>query len=85
MTETLLDVAHAALQSGGEAEALRFYQVLADAPVSFMAYDLLEAGADAVFSLVRAVMATKLSWFTRARHTRLLKQWIKLMRCRICS
>ena len=36
MTETLLDVAHAALQSGGEAEALRFYQVLADAPLCLL-------------------------------------------------
>lgn len=36
MTETLLDIAHAALQTGSEAEALRFYQVLADAPLSLL-------------------------------------------------
>lgn len=36
MTETALDAAHAALQAGGEAEALRFYQLLADAPLSLL-------------------------------------------------
>lgn len=36
MTKTVLDAAHAALQSGGEAEALRFYQLLADAPLCLL-------------------------------------------------
>lgn len=36
MTETALDIAHAALQSGNEADALRFYQLLADAPLCLL-------------------------------------------------
>lgn len=42
MTETPLDSAHAALQSGDEAAALRFYQLLADTPLSL----LLESEAE---------------------------------------
>ena len=36
MTKTALDIAYAAMQAGGEAEGLRFYQLLADAPLSLL-------------------------------------------------
>ena len=36
MTDSPLDTAHAAMALGGEAEALRFYQLLADTPLSLL-------------------------------------------------
>lgn len=36
MTDSALDAAHAEMTAGGEAEALRFYQVLADTPLTLL-------------------------------------------------
>lgn len=50
MIETALDTAHAALLCGGEAEALRFYQLLANAPLSLLL--VREAEGEAIEPMV---------------------------------